>query len=100
MGTIEAEDTAQLTTGSSEEDIIVPGDSLPSSIELNICKWLRDSEEMISKLMKKGTVTKENMGSIKTEFWVSAATGLHARMVYCLVLSFVVLKLREEDKRF
>ena len=37
----------QLTTGCSEGDVINWGGSLPPSIELDIHKWLQDSEEVM-----------------------------------------------------
>ena len=36
----------------------------------------------------------------KMKYWVLVAMGLYARMIHCSILLFVVLKLREEDKKF
>ena len=53
----------QLTTGPSEENGVDPGGSLPLSVELDIYKWLQDSEEVITNLMKKGTGLEEDVRS-------------------------------------
>ena len=34
------------------------------------------------------------------KYWASIVMGINVRMIQCLILLFIVLKIREEDKRF
>ena len=123
---------SQLTNRYLKGQIIDLGGSLPPSVELDIHRWLQDSEEALCKQMTKEAKSEENVGCIsllnkklnihgwlqdadkvmkednqimdrrreKMKFWVSTVMGLYTRMVCCSILSFVILKSREEDKRF
>ena len=50
-------------------------------------------------LPKKEDSWVKDRGRGKTDLWVSVAIGLSTRMIHCSVLSLVILKLEEKDKK-
>ena len=78
----------------------------PPNIGMDIQEWLQDEEDRRHKRnIKNRPLSKEegswvkDRGRGKMNLWVSVAIGLSTRLIHCSLLSLVMLKTGEKDKK-